>query len=62
VGGLGAFGGFVVPPLMGLFIKFSGQAGYAQGFFVFLALAIAALVLFVILNRYAPSNVKAAIA
>ncbi|MBC2734819.1 MAG: MFS transporter [Desulfobacteraceae bacterium] len=60
VGGLGAFGGFVVPPLMGLFIKFSGQAGYAQGFFVFLALAIAALVLFVILNRYAPAEPKSA--
>ena len=60
VGGLGAFGGFVVPPLMGLFVKFSGQAGYAQGFLVFLALAGVALVLFVILNRYAPTNVKPA--
>lgn len=62
VGGLGAFGGFVVPPLMGLFVKFSGQGGYAQGFLVFLALASAALVLFVILNRYAPSKVKPGIA
>jgi NNP family nitrate/nitrite transporter-like MFS transporter len=56
VGGLGAFGGFVVPPLMGLFVKFSGQAGYAQGFNVFLALAVVALALFVILNRYALSE------
>ena len=32
VGGLGAFGGFVIPLLMGLFVKMNGQAGYAQGF------------------------------
>jgi NNP family nitrate/nitrite transporter-like MFS transporter len=62
VGGLGAFGGFVVPPLMGLFVKFSGQEGYAQGFLVFLALATGALALFVILHRYAPSEAKPAAA
>lgn len=56
VGGLGAFGGFVVPPLMGLFVKLSGAAGYAQGFFVFLVLAAVALVLFGILHRLAPSG------
>jgi NNP family nitrate/nitrite transporter-like MFS transporter len=60
VGGLGAFGGFVVPPLMGLFVKFSGQVGYAQGFNVFLALAVVALGLFVILNRYALSEAGSA--
>ncbi len=60
VGGLGAFGGFVVPPLLGLFVKFSGQAGYSQGFLVFLALAAVALALFVILHRYAPSEAKGA--
>jgi len=60
VGGLGAFGGFVVPPLMGLFVKFSGQVGYAQGFNVFLALAVVALALFVILNRYALSEAGSA--
>jgi len=54
VGGLGAFGGFVVPPLMGLFVKFSGQTGYAQGFNVFLALALVSIGLFFVLNRFAP--------
>ncbi len=45
VGGLGAFGGFVIPPLMGLFVKMGGSAGYARGFIVFLALSLLALLL-----------------
>jgi NNP family nitrate/nitrite transporter-like MFS transporter len=56
VGGLGAFGGFVIPPVMGLFVKLSGVEGYSQGFAVFLGLSLLALVLFVILNRYAPKS------
>ncbi|WP_255169439.1 MFS transporter [Natrononativus amylolyticus] len=38
VGGLGAFGGFVVPPLLGFFVDVYGTAGYATGFVVYLAL------------------------
>ncbi len=53
VGGLGAFGGFVIPPVMGLFVKVSGTAGYSQGFSVFLALSLLSLALFTVLNRYA---------
>lgn len=53
VGGLGAFGGFAIPPLMGLFVKLSPVGGYALGFVVFLALALICLVLFAVLNRYA---------
>jgi NNP family nitrate/nitrite transporter-like MFS transporter len=60
VGGLGAFGGFVVPPLMGFFVKLSGAVGYSQGFFVFLALAAFALVLLGILYRLAPSESRTA--
>jgi len=56
VGGLGAFGGFVIPPVMGLFVKLSGVEGYSQGFAVFLGLSLLSLVLFVILNRYAPKS------
>jgi NNP family nitrate/nitrite transporter-like MFS transporter len=55
VGGLGAFGGFVIPPVMGLFIKFGGAAGYARGYGVFLGLSIAAFGLIVLLSRYAPA-------
>jgi NNP family nitrate/nitrite transporter-like MFS transporter len=53
VGGLGAFGGFVIPPLMGLFVEWSGSGGYSKGFSVFLVLALVSLVLFGLLNRYA---------
>ena len=56
VGGLGAFGGFVIPLLMGLFVKFNGLAGYAQGFYLFLGMAVLAVVLIVILNLRVPSN------
>ena len=39
VGGLGAFGGFVVPPVLGLFVDLHGLSGYATGFVVVLCLA-----------------------
>jgi NNP family nitrate/nitrite transporter-like MFS transporter len=54
VGGLGAFGGFVIPPFMGLFVKLKGEIGYSLGFSVFLVLALLALVLFAALNQFAP--------
>ena len=53
VGGLGAFGGFVIPLLMGLFVKINGQSGYARGFSVFVVMAVVALILFAALSRYA---------
>ncbi len=62
VGGLGAFGGFVIPPVMGLFVKVSGVEGYSQGFAVFLGLSLLSLVLFTILNRYAPESAAEAVA
>ena len=51
VGGLGAFGGFAIPPLMGIFVSSQGDDGYATGFVVFVALAIASLALAYILQR-----------
>jgi nitrate/nitrite transporter NarK len=56
VGGLGAFGGFVIPPVMGLFVKISGESGYAYGFAVFLILTAVALLLLLKLNRYRASD------
>jgi NNP family nitrate/nitrite transporter-like MFS transporter len=53
VGGLGAFGGFVIPPLMGLFVAWFGSRGYSLGFSVFLVLALLSLALVAILNRQA---------
>jgi len=51
IGGLGAFGGFVIPPLMGLFVRLNRETGYSQGFLVFLGLCILALILFSVLKR-----------
>jgi NNP family nitrate/nitrite transporter-like MFS transporter len=51
VGGIGAFGGFVVPPTMGMFVGHWGTAGYARGFLVFVALSIACLILTAALTR-----------
>jgi len=51
VGGLGAFGGFVIPPLMGLFVTRLGSRGYSLGFSVFLGLALFSLGLVALMNR-----------
>jgi NNP family nitrate/nitrite transporter-like MFS transporter len=40
VGGLGAFGGFVIPPLMGYIAGQMGSIGYARGFLVFIIISI----------------------
>ena len=58
VGGLGAFGGFVIPLVMGLFVKINGKIGYAQGFSVFVVMAVLALILFMVLNQYAPKEAE----
>ncbi len=52
IGGLGAFGGFVLPPIMGLFVRWNGEIGYSQGFAVFSGLSIAGLVSLMILKKY----------
>jgi NNP family nitrate/nitrite transporter-like MFS transporter len=53
VGGLGAFGGFVIPPVMGLFVTWLGSRGYALGFSVFLGLALCSIGLVALMNRRA---------
>lgn len=40
IGGIGAFGGFIVPPIMGVIATKYGKAGYAWGFEVFVILAL----------------------
>lgn len=54
VGGLGAFGGFVFPPILGFVVRLQGEPGYATGFGLFIILAIAAMSLTYALRRYAP--------
>jgi len=51
VGGLGAFGGFVIPPLMGLFVKLYGSSGYSLGYVVFIGLAVMGVSVFFLLHR-----------
>lgn len=51
VGGLGALGGFVIPPVMGLFVEWQGEAGYSNGFLVFIALSVVSLALIYLLRR-----------
>ncbi len=49
VGGLGAFGGFVVPPILGKFVDIYGKAGYAKGFIVYVVLAGVAILISLLL-------------
>lgn len=46
IGGLGAFGGFVVPPILGSFVDIFGAEGYAMGFVVYMLLAALSLSLY----------------
>ncbi|RMD92791.1 MAG: MFS transporter [Calditrichaeota bacterium] len=51
VGGLGALGGFVIPPILGYFVQVSGKTGYATGFSVFIVLSILSLLTVYLLKR-----------
>lgn len=51
IGGLGAFGGFAIPPVMGTFVRLQGAPGYASGFIVFVGLALISLSIAFGLNR-----------
>jgi NNP family nitrate/nitrite transporter-like MFS transporter len=43
VGGLGAVGGFVLPPVLGLFAQALGDNGYSGGFFSYVVMAAASI-------------------
>ncbi|HEX6894479.1 MAG TPA: MFS transporter [Bryobacteraceae bacterium] len=43
VGGLGALGGFAIPPVLGFAVRNLGKSGYAIGFIVFVFLALFSL-------------------
>jgi NNP family nitrate/nitrite transporter-like MFS transporter len=51
IGGLGAFGGFVVPPLLGSFVDAYGKVGYARGFVVYIVLALISIIISVSLKK-----------
>jgi NNP family nitrate/nitrite transporter-like MFS transporter len=52
VGGLGAFGGFAIPPVLGAVVRAQGSTGYATGFVTFVFLAMISLALALVLRRY----------
>ena len=59
VGGLGAFGGFAIPPMMAFAVGDLGPRGYSIGFVVFVYLTISALLMAWILKyaiEAAPAN------
>ncbi|OGQ47764.1 MAG: MFS transporter [Deltaproteobacteria bacterium RIFCSPLOWO2_02_FULL_46_8] len=56
VGGIGAFGGFAIPPLLGLFVQSRGNIGYVRGFVVFLILAILSILLAFLLKKTGPGT------
>jgi NNP family nitrate/nitrite transporter-like MFS transporter len=57
VGGLGALGGFVIPPVMGIVTGMvGGSAGYARGFLPFAVLVVLALPVVTVLNRWSDRN------
>lgn len=51
VGGLGALGGFAIPPIMGLFVEYQGDIGYSNGFFVFVGLSMISIGLIFLLKN-----------
>lgn len=51
IGGLGAFGGFVIPPVLSIFVRLQGAPGYASGFLTFVLLAVLAVGMASILKR-----------
>jgi NNP family nitrate/nitrite transporter-like MFS transporter len=61
VGGLGAFGGFVIPPAMAFAVGDLGQPGYSVGFVVFVFLSLASLsLIWVVKYAAAPAGVQGA--
>jgi NNP family nitrate/nitrite transporter-like MFS transporter len=51
VGGLGAFGGFILPPVMASFVGKSGDIGYRQGFSVYAVMALISVLLVLFLKK-----------
>ena len=51
IGGLGAFGGFAIPPVLGIFVRYLGAPGYATGFVTYIALTAISLAMALILRQ-----------
>ena len=51
VGGLGALGGFVLPPAIALVVELGIHTGYSNSFLLFAGLAVICILIFVRLGR-----------
>ncbi len=60
VGGLGAFGGFVIPPLLGAFVRSQGTPGYASGFWIFFGLGVISLGVMLLLQQIREAKTRPA--
>ena len=59
IGGLGAFGGFALPPIMGTIVGKYSEIGYARGFLVFVALsAINLIIIYALLKNKAKKDLS----
>ncbi len=56
IGGIGAFGGFAFPPLMGMIASHMGHDGYAWGFGIYLILAIVCLFILMLFMKATPKS------
>jgi NNP family nitrate/nitrite transporter-like MFS transporter len=56
VGGLGGLGGFVFPPVLGVFVDIYGTLGYSRGFLLYLLLGLGGVALSRQLRRYRPTG------
>ncbi len=54
IGGLGAFGGFAIPPVMGATASAYGKSGYALGFMVFIILSVLSIGVVILLKKQRP--------
>jgi NNP family nitrate/nitrite transporter-like MFS transporter len=62
VGGIGAFGGFAIPPAMAFAVRDLGSRGYSIGFVVFVFLALVSLGVTWVLKYATPPVPSAALA
>lgn len=51
IGGLGAFGGFVIPPLLGMAVTLFGRSGYTLGFAIFTLISLISLVVLLSMHK-----------
>lgn len=56
IGGIGAFGGFAFPPIMGMVVSHMGKEGYAWGFGLFLILAVICLFILMLFMKPVPKT------